>query len=89
MFRALACADGFIYAGGVYDRAARAAERPGGASVRVLHGGPEQAIAAHVAAGAGLLVMGAFGHGRVRAPPIGGTATAPLRACRVPVPVFR
>ncbi len=37
MPRILACTDGSIYANSVYDHAAWAAERLGGASVQVLH----------------------------------------------------
>ncbi len=56
----------------------------------VLHGEPEQAIAAYAAAaGIDLLVMGAYGHSRVRALLVGSTTTALLRACRIPVLVFR
>ena len=59
-------------------------------TAEVLHGEPERAIAAYVAAaGIGLLVMGAYGHSRVRALLIGSTTTALLRACRIPVLVFR
>ncbi|HEV7266979.1 MAG TPA: universal stress protein [Falsiroseomonas sp.] len=63
----------------------------GRAPVRtVLHGETEQAIAAHVgAAGIDLLVMGAYGHGRLRTMILGSTTTALLRACRIPVLVFR
>jgi nucleotide-binding universal stress UspA family protein len=66
--------------------------RRGGLEVtaEVLHGEPEQAIAAYVAAaGIDLLVMGAYGHSRVRVLLIGSTTTALLRACRIPVLVFR
>jgi nucleotide-binding universal stress UspA family protein len=56
----------------------------------VLQGETEQSIAAHVeAAGIDLLVMGAYGHGRLRTMILGSTTTALLRACRVPVLVFR
>ncbi len=60
------------------------------ATVTVLHGEPETAIAAHVAeAGVDLLVMGAYGHGRLRNMILGSTTTALLRSCRIPVLVFR
>jgi nucleotide-binding universal stress UspA family protein len=36
-----------------------------------------------------MLVMGAYGHSRVRTLLIGRTTTALLRACRIPVLVFR
>jgi nucleotide-binding universal stress UspA family protein len=56
----------------------------------VLQGDTEQAIAAHVsAAGIDLLVMGAYGHGRIRTMILGSTTSALLRACRIPVLVFR
>lgn len=66
--------------------------RRGGLSVttQVLHGEPEQAIAAYVGEAAiDLLVMGAYGHSRIRSLLIGSTTTALLRACRIPVLVFR
>jgi len=60
------------------------------ATVTILHGEPETAIAAHVAeAGVDLLVMGAYGHGRLRNMILGSTTTALLRSCRIPVLVFR
>jgi nucleotide-binding universal stress UspA family protein len=56
----------------------------------VLHGDTEAAIAAHVGSvGIDLLVMGAYGHGRLRTMIVGSTTTALLRACRIPVLVFR
>jgi nucleotide-binding universal stress UspA family protein len=56
----------------------------------VLQGDTEQALAAYVsAAGIDLLVMGAYGHGRIRTLIVGSTTTAVLRACRIPVLVFR
>ena len=56
----------------------------------VLPGEAEHAIAAHVAAaGIDLLVMGAYGHGRLRNLFVGSTTTALLRSCRIPVLVFR
>jgi nucleotide-binding universal stress UspA family protein len=66
--------------------------RRGGMQVvaEVLHGEPEGAISAYVgAAGIDLLAMGAYGHTRIRALLVGSTTTALLRACRVPVLVFR
>jgi nucleotide-binding universal stress UspA family protein len=65
-----------------------AAGRP--ATTTVLTGEPEAAIADHVArAGIDLLVMGAYGHGRLRNMILGSTTTALLRGCRIPVLVFR
>jgi nucleotide-binding universal stress UspA family protein len=55
-----------------------------------IHGEPEEAIAAYVTtAQAQLLVMGAYGHSRIRNLLVGSTTTALLRACRIPVLVFR
>jgi nucleotide-binding universal stress UspA family protein len=60
------------------------------ATATVLHGEVDAAIAAHVsAAEMDLLVMGAYGHGRLRAMVLGSTTTALLRACRIPVLVAR
>lgn len=60
---------------------ATAATRPGGA---------EDVIAAHVAnGGADLLVMGAYGHSRIRTLIIGSTTTAMIRSCLIPVLLFR
>jgi nucleotide-binding universal stress UspA family protein len=57
---------------------------------QVVHGDAEQAISAHVvAAGIDLLAMGAYGHSRIRTLLVGSTTSAVLRACRVPVLVFR
>lgn len=66
-------------------------ERAGRTAIpTVLHGDTEQAIAAHVtAAEIDLLVMGAFGHGRIRTMILGSTTAALLRACKIPVLVFR
>jgi nucleotide-binding universal stress UspA family protein len=59
-------------------------------TTRMLHGEAEQAIAAYVGAeNIDLLVMGAYGHSRIRNLLIGSTTTALLSACRIPVLVFR
>jgi nucleotide-binding universal stress UspA family protein len=56
----------------------------------VLHGEVEEAISAYVAAAEiDLLVMGAYGHGRIRTLILGSTTTALLRRCKIPVLVFR
>ncbi len=56
----------------------------------VLQGETEKAIAAHVvSAEIDLLVMGAYGHGRIRTMILGSTTTALLQNCRSPVLVFR
>jgi nucleotide-binding universal stress UspA family protein len=56
-----------------------------------LQGGdPEDVIQKHVdARGIGLLVMGAYGHSRIRSLIIGSTTTELLRRCRIPVLMFR
>jgi nucleotide-binding universal stress UspA family protein len=60
------------------------------ATATMLQGETEQAIAGHVVgAGIDLLVMGAYGHGRIRTMILGSTTTALLRSCRIPVLVFR
>ncbi|MDO9500064.1 universal stress protein [Falsiroseomonas sp.] len=60
------------------------------ATLVVLRGDAETAIAEHVAsAGIDLLVMGAYGHGRLRNMIVGSTTTALLRSCKIPVLVFR
>jgi nucleotide-binding universal stress UspA family protein len=53
-------------------------------------GQPEAVIAAHIEAhDIGLLVMGAYGHSRIRNLIIGSTTSAMLRSCRIPVLLFR
>jgi nucleotide-binding universal stress UspA family protein len=57
---------------------------------RLLQGEPDDVIAAHVEAeGVGLLVMGAYGHSRIRSLVIGSTTEAMVRRCRIPVLMFR
>ena len=57
---------------------------------QMLHGVPEDEIAAYVAAhGINCLIMGAYGHSRIRQFVIGSTTTAMMRQCRVPVLLFR
>ena len=80
--------------GGGADTLERPAAMLRGAGLEVtthaLKGDAEHAIAAHVAAAdIDLLVMGAYGHSRIRNLLIGSTTTALLRACRIPVMVFR
>lgn len=56
----------------------------------VLQGEKDEAIAAHIAAAElDLLVMGAYGHGRIRTMILGSTTSALLRACGISVLVFR
>ena len=60
------------------------------ASWAVLPGQPETALAALVdSAGFGLVVMGAYGHSRIRSLVIGSTTTEMLRACKVPILLIR
>jgi nucleotide-binding universal stress UspA family protein len=56
----------------------------------LLPGEPDEAIAAEVARRRiNLLVMGAYGHSRIRRLILGSTTTSLLRTCQVPVLVFR
>ncbi|MEM8868987.1 MAG: universal stress protein [Pseudomonadota bacterium] len=65
-----------------------AANRP--ASSEVRSGVPDNAIRAAVAEGEhDLLVMGAFGHSRVRAIFTGSVTADLIRACRIPVMLYR
>lgn len=53
-------------------------------------GEPDAVISAHVGkGGADMLVMGAYGHSRIRNLIIGSTTTQMIRACKVPVLLFR
>jgi nucleotide-binding universal stress UspA family protein len=57
---------------------------------RLLQGEPDDVIGSHAEArGIGLLVMGAYGHSRIRSLVIGSTTEAMVRRCRVPVLMFR
>lgn len=59
-------------------------------TAHLLPGDPEQAIAGAVEAGnIHLLVMGAYGHSRIRRLIVGSTTTALLRTCKVPVLLLR
>lgn len=56
----------------------------------LLSGDPEELISAKVKdAGIDLLVMGAYGHSRIREFILGSTTTALIRTCHVPVLLFR
>lgn len=58
--------------------------------VEVVPGQPEMEIARIVEeGGADLLVMGAYGHSRLRALILGSTTEEMLRSCRIPVMLFR
>jgi nucleotide-binding universal stress UspA family protein len=71
---------------------AQAVLRAGGYAVdaAVLPGQPE-AVISHVveSEGIGLLVMGAYGHSRIRSLIIGSTTTEMVRSCKIPVVLFR
>lgn len=57
---------------------------------QILVGVPDNEISAYVEArGIGLLIMGAYGHNRIRQLIIGSTTTAMIRHCKVPVLLFR
>ncbi|MAB12681.1 universal stress protein [Parvibaculum sp.] len=71
---------------------ARAVLRGAGYEVRakLVQGQAEAVIAREVEeAGIGLVVMGAYGHSRIRTLIIGSTTSEMLRACKVPVLLFR
>ena len=59
-------------------------------TARVIAGEPEDAIAAYVRDEAvDLLVMGAYGHSRIRRLIVGSTTTEMLRNCQIPVLLLR
>lgn len=71
---------------------AESAAKNGGFSpvCQMLHGAPEDQISEYVAEnGINMLVMGAYGHRRIRYLVIGSTTTQVIRTCRVPVLLFR
>lgn len=60
------------------------------ATTTVLEGEPERVLLAHLDdSGADVLVMGAYGHSRMRRLIVGSTTTAMLRQARVPVLLVR
>jgi nucleotide-binding universal stress UspA family protein len=60
------------------------------AETSVLPGQPDIALARHVEeAEVDMLVMGAYGHSRIRSLIIGSTTTAMIRSCKVPVVLMR
>lgn len=72
--------------------AAAAQLRGGGHAVEALiePGPSDKAIAAVVErVGIDFLVMGAYGHSRIRSLVIGSTTTEMIRSCKVPVLLFR
>lgn len=57
---------------------------------RIVEGAPDTVIAEHVERnGIDLLVMGAYGHSRIRTMILGSTTTQLLRSCQVPVLLLR
>lgn len=57
---------------------------------RILPGQPEAVIATAIETqGVDLLVMGAYGHSRIRSLIIGSTTSEMIRSCKVPVILFR
>lgn len=71
---------------------AEALLRTGGASVsaEIREGNPEGVISRAVEAeGIDLLVMGAYGHSRIRSLIIGSTTTEMIRSCKIPIVLFR
>lgn len=71
---------------------AQATLRAGGhqASIHIVAGQPEKVISEAVDRdGIDLLVMGAYGHSRIRSMIIGSTTAEMMRACKVPVVLFR
>jgi nucleotide-binding universal stress UspA family protein len=60
------------------------------ADTSILPGQPETALAKLIEeAGFDMLVMGAYGHSRIRSLIIGSTTTAMIRSCKVPVVLMR
>ena len=60
------------------------------AETSVVPGQPEKALADLIESdGYDLLVMGAYGHSRIRTLVIGSTTTAMIRACKVPIILMR
>lgn len=60
------------------------------ASIEIASGQPETAISDVVERdGIDLLVMGAYGHSRIRAMIIGSTTAQMMRSCKIPVVLFR
>lgn len=60
------------------------------AETRQVEGQPESALARLVETeGFGMLVMGAYGHSRIRSLMIGSTTSEMVRSCKVPVLLFR
>jgi nucleotide-binding universal stress UspA family protein len=59
-------------------------------SIQIEAGRPEQVISETVEReGIDLLVMGAYGHSRIRAMIIGSTTSETIRSCKIPVRLIR
>lgn len=75
---------------GLNDALARLQSSGLAAKARRIDGQPEAALGALVEAeGFDMVVMGAFGHSRIRSLIIGSTTTAMVRACKVPILLLR
>ena len=60
------------------------------AGTELLSGQPDKRISQHVESeNMDLLVMGAYGHSRIRSMIIGSTTSEMIRACKIPVMLFR
>ena len=60
------------------------------AETRIVPGQPETELGKMVdAEGFGMVVMGAYGHSRIRSLVIGSTTTEMVRSCKVPVVLMR
>ncbi|MCO5069782.1 MAG: universal stress protein [Rhizobiaceae bacterium] len=60
------------------------------AGTELLSGQPDKCISQHVESeNMDLLVMGAYGHSRIRSMIIGSTTSEMIRACKIPVMLFR
>ena len=59
------------------------------ADTRIVPGQPEAELGKMVDEGFGMLVMGAYGHSRIRSLVIGSTTTEMMRSCKVPVLLLR
>ncbi|MGO4909843.1 universal stress protein [Pseudorhodobacter sp. W20_MBD10_FR17] len=82
--------EGSAMKAGLADAQARLAAAGGKAEVRQVAGQPETALAKLVEdEGFQLLVMGAYGHSRIRSLIIGSTTTEMIRSCKVPVMLVR
>lgn len=76
--------------GRMYDAGARLAAAGLHVTSAVVKGEPEAALNQKIEAeGFDLLVMGAYGHSRIRSLIIGSTTTAMIQACKIPVLLYR